>query len=178
MKHAMDGGARDVVTLRQLAETLALSSIPQDADAIEVEWLATNVAAFELGAAHAGAHPLDDEIALQLGDGTDDHDDRPTQRAAGIDLFAEADEFDIEMIQLIQHLEEVFHRPGQPVRGPDQDHIEAAAAGVLHHFIETRASSFGTADLIGILCDDLIIALNSHLLEIVELGLRVLRVAL
>jgi len=53
--HAMNGSAGDAVGLRQLGQTLTLSSVPQDADAIEVEWLATNVTAFELGAAHAGA---------------------------------------------------------------------------------------------------------------------------
>jgi hypothetical protein len=31
----------------------------------------------------------------------------------------------------------VLHRPGDPVRCPDQNHIEPAAAGVGHHGIET-----------------------------------------
>ncbi len=63
----------------------------------------------------------------------------PAQGPAGIDLLPEADELDIDPIQFIEHLEEVLHRPGQPVGSPDQDHIEAAAAGVGHHLIEAGA---------------------------------------
>ena len=91
----MNGSAGDAVGLRQLGQTLTLSSVPQDADAIEVEWLATNVTAFELGAAHAGAHSLDNEAAFQLGDDSDDHDDRSTQRPARVDLLAERDELNV-----------------------------------------------------------------------------------
>ena len=44
---------------------------------------------------HAGTDPLDDETALKFSDDTDDHDDRPAQRAAGVDLFPEADELNM-----------------------------------------------------------------------------------
>jgi hypothetical protein len=54
--------------------------------------IAADVLAFETGAPHAGAHPFDDEVALQLSDGADDNHDGPAQRAAGVDLFAETDE--------------------------------------------------------------------------------------
>ncbi len=129
---------------------------------------------FELGPAHAGAHPLDNQVAFQFSNGADNRYDRPTQRAAGIDLLAEADKLDVEMIQFIQHFEEVFYRPGQPIGGPNQDHVETAAAGVGHHFVKTRAPGFGTADPICILRNDLIVALNHHLLEIVQLRLGML----
>ncbi len=174
MKNAMDSGAGDSVGLRQLTEALSLSSIPQDAGAIELERFASNMTAFELGPAHSGAHPLDDQVSFELCNGADDHDDGAAQWTTGIDLFAETDKLDIEMIEFVQDFEEVFHRPGQTVGGPNQDHIEAAAAGVLHHFVQTRAPGFGTADLIGILPDDFVIALNRHLLEIIELGFGVL----
>ena len=108
VQNAMDGGAGDAITLGELAEALSLSSIPQDPDAIEVEWFAANVTAFELRAAHAGAHPLNNQIAFEFRDGADNHHDRPTQWAAGIDLFAETYELDIDTIQLIEHFQEVF----------------------------------------------------------------------
>ncbi len=87
MKHAMNGGSRDSITLSQLAQTLTLVAIPQDADAIEVQWSASDVSAFELGAAHAGANTLDNQVAFELHNGADNHYDRPTQWAAGVDLF-------------------------------------------------------------------------------------------
>ena len=66
-KHAMDGGAGGAIGLRELAEALPLSSVPQDADAIEIKWFAADVAAFELGATHAGAHSLCAGHVQQLG---------------------------------------------------------------------------------------------------------------
>ena len=174
MKHAMDGSAGGAIGLGELAETLTLMVIAQNAAAIEVKRLAANVTAFQLGAAHAGAHPLDNQVTFQFRNGADNHYHRPTQRAAGIDLLPETDELDVEMIQLIQHLKEVFYRSGQPIAGPDQDHVETAAAGIGHHLIETRAPGFGSADLVYILLDDLIVSLRGHLLEIVQLRLGML----
>ena len=170
----MNGGAGDMVGLRELAKALTLAAVSQDADAIEIEWFAADMPALKLGAAHSGADAFDNEAAFQLGDDSDDYDDRPTQRTAGVYLLAKTYKLDVEMIQFIEYFEKVLHGTGQPIGSPNQDHVEAAAAGVLHHFIETRAPGFGTADLICILRDDLIIALGSHLLEIVELGLGVL----
>ena len=94
----MDGGSGDAVGLRQLTQALAAVTIAQNADAIEVDRFAPDVPAFELGAAHAGAHPLYNQAAFQLGDDADDYDDRPTQRAAGVDLLAKADKLDIDPI--------------------------------------------------------------------------------
>jgi len=56
---------------------------------------------------------------FQRGDGSDDDHDGPAQRAAGVDLLAEADELEVEPVQLVQHLEEVPDRAGDPLRGPD-----------------------------------------------------------
>ncbi len=44
-----------------------------------------------------------------------------------------------EMVELIEHFEEVPDRAGHPVEGPDQHHIEAVPAGVGQQLIETGA---------------------------------------
>ena len=69
----------------QLAETLTQLAIPQDGVSIERQWLPSDVPAFEFGAAHPGPHPLDDQVALEFGDGSDDHDNSSAQRPAGVD---------------------------------------------------------------------------------------------
>ena len=107
--------------------------------------------AFEPGAPHAGADPLDDQVAFEFGDGADDDHDGAAQRAAGVDLLAEADELDVEPVQLVEHFEEVPDRPGDPVRRPDQDDIEAAAAGIPHQVIETGPARLRAGDPVGIL---------------------------
>lgn len=71
----MDGGTGCMMAPDQLAQTLAGLAIPQDGISIESERLSADVPAFELCPAHAGAHPLDDEAALELRDGADDDDD-------------------------------------------------------------------------------------------------------
>jgi hypothetical protein len=94
----VDGGAGDKIALRQLSETLAALAVPQDGVAIENKRLASDVSAFELGSPHAGAHALDNQVALEFGDGPDDDHNGPAQRATGVDLFPEADELDIEPV--------------------------------------------------------------------------------
>src|SRR5665213_3364439 len=106
-----------------------------DGRLIENKRLTSDLAPFELGAAHACPHALDDEAALQFSDGPDDDYNGPAQRSAGVDLFAEADELDVQPVQLVQDFEEVLNRPGDPVRSPDQDDIEATAAGIVHQLV-------------------------------------------
>ena len=66
-------------------------------------------------------------------------------------VLAEADELDVEPVQLVEHFEEVPDRSGDPIEGPDQDDIEAAAAGIAHQLIETRPLRLGAADPVGVL---------------------------
>ena len=56
---------------------------------------------FELCAPHAGTHPLDDQVALEFSDRPDDDHNGPAQGPSGVDLFTEADELDIEPVQLV-----------------------------------------------------------------------------
>jgi hypothetical protein len=51
------------------------------------------------------------------------------------------------MVELVEHFEEVAHGPGDPVRGPDQEHLEAAAARIPKQIIETRPASFSPGDI-------------------------------
>ena len=83
-------------------------------------------------------HPVDDEVPFEFSDGPDDDDDGPSQRAAGIKIFPEADELDVEVVEFVQHFEELPHGPRDPVRGPYRHHLEAAAASILEQVIEAQ----------------------------------------
>ena len=98
------------------------------------------------GRGHAGAHPLDDQAALQLGEGADEDEQRLAQRAAGVDLLAEADELEVEPAQLIEHLEEVLSRPGDAVAAADQDEVEPAAPGIAQQRVQAGAAGLGPRD--------------------------------
>jgi hypothetical protein len=82
--------------------------------------------------------------------------------AAGIDLLAEVDELDVEPAELVDILEDVPHRPGQPVEGPDQDHVQATAARLAHHQIQSRPARLRAADGVGLGSDDVEAAQCGH----------------
>src|SRR5690348_9280571 len=74
---------------------------------------------------------------------------------SGIDLLAEADEFDLETCHLVEHLEEVCNWPGQPVTGPNQQDIELALAGVHHQPVQAKPGGSGAGNLVFIDLDNL-----------------------
>ncbi len=90
-----DQGAADSVSAGDLAQAASSLAVADDSAAIDVQWPAPDMLALELGAPHAGAHPLDDQVAFQFGDGADDDHHRPAQRSARVDIFPEADELDL-----------------------------------------------------------------------------------
>src|ERR1035438_10483496 len=100
------------MALRYLSKTLPLGAVMLDPGVVELQRVVADVAAFKAGAPHAGAHSLDDQVAFEFGDGADDDYDGPAQRAAGIDIFPEADVLDLQPVQLVQDLKKVLHRPG------------------------------------------------------------------
>jgi hypothetical protein len=98
VQHAVDGGPRRTIGFRQLAQALPALAICKNRFSIEIERRAADVPAFKASAPHAGAHPLDDQAAFEFGDGADDDDDGPAQRAAGVDVFPERDVLDIQPV--------------------------------------------------------------------------------
>jgi hypothetical protein len=46
------------------------------------------------------------------------------------------------MVEFVQHFEEVPDRPRDSIRGPDQDHLKAAAPGILQQITETTPTRF------------------------------------
>ena len=96
------------------------------------------------------------------------------QRATRVDLLAEAEELDFKMLELVQHFKEVSDRAGDAIACPDQDHFEAAPAGIPHHFIQTRTACLHAADPVDVLLGDFVTALGGHLAKVVHLCLRVL----
>ena len=85
---------------RILAEALTLGAVLEHRSPVDIQRPATDVATFQLGPAHSGAYPFDDQVPLQLGDGADDDDDGAAQRAARVDVLPEADELDLQVVEL------------------------------------------------------------------------------
>ena len=63
-----------------LSDALTTLTVLLDGEVVQHERSSADPLAFKACAPHAGAHPLDDQTAFQLGDGADDHDDGAAQR--------------------------------------------------------------------------------------------------
>lgn len=74
--------------------------------------------AFQSGSTHAGTNTFNDQVAFELRDGADDHHDGPAQGAGRIDRLAEADELDVEVVELVQHFEQVLGGACDPIARP------------------------------------------------------------
>ena len=118
-----------------LAKTPALLAVSMDLLAVEFQRTTSDGAAFELSSPHTGTDSLDDQAAFEFSDRSDDDDDGSTQRSAGVDLLSEADELDVQPVQIVQDIEEVPSGACDAIARPDQDNIELAAASIPHHLI-------------------------------------------
>ena len=111
----MDGGTADAMRLGDLSDGLTAVPVVEVSIAIYIQRRSADAAAFETCAPHAGADTLDDQVAFEFRERSDDHDDGTAQRAAGVDIFTERDELDVEPVQLVEHFEEVPHRAGDSI---------------------------------------------------------------
>src|SRR3954454_9221579 len=109
-EHALDGCRRNAMALGDFSQALATLAILLDGGTVQHQRLAADVLTVQTCAPHTGAHPFDDQAALKLSDGADDHDYGPAQRATGVDLLPEADVLNTDAIQLVEDIEEVLHR--------------------------------------------------------------------
>jgi hypothetical protein len=140
-KDTANRGRRDPVIPGDLTQALAAAAIAENGFAVDGDGLTADVAILELGSAHAGFHSLDDQVAFELGDRTDDDDDGPAQRAGRVDALAKADELDVEAVELVQDLQEVPGGSGDAIAGPDQDNIGSPeAARTLFSVLTARQS--------------------------------------
>jgi len=72
LEYALDCSRLDAMTFGDLAQALALAAFAVDCFTVQYQRIASDVPAFETGAPHAGADPLDNQVAFELGDGSDD----------------------------------------------------------------------------------------------------------
>lgn len=92
----------------ELPRAPSLSAVTDDGVAIEIQRPAPDVAALETGTPHADLDSLDDQVAFEFSDRSDDDNDGAAVRAVRIDVLIERKEPDFEPVQFIQDLEEVF----------------------------------------------------------------------
>ena len=168
-------GPGDAMSFGDRAQAVAAGPIAEHRSPIDLSGPATDVPAFELGSPHAGPDTLDDQVPFEFGNRGDDDHHGAAERTAGIQIFAIAGKLDVEPIQFVENLEEVFHASRQTIAAPDQKHIELAAAGILEELIEGRAPGSDAADaVVTVFVHDFPFALPGQLAQIELLIFRML----
>jgi hypothetical protein len=136
------------VHLGQLAQTEAMGTITEQGFPVNVEPRTADILAFQLSSPHTGPHALNNKVTFQFGNSADDDHHGAAQWTARVELFTEADELQVEVVQLIEYFQEVPDGACDTIARPHQDYIEAATTGIGHHLVETRAAGFGSRDLV------------------------------
>ena len=126
------------------------------------------------GPGHAGAHPLTDQRALELGEARHHTEHQLALRGRGVDVLLVADEVDAERPELHERVDERLGRAGEAVVAPDQDDVDRALAHGLHEALELRPVVVGARGEVDELDGDLKAAARGVLAELAQLGLGIL----
>jgi len=97
-------------------------------------------------ARHTSLDPLDDDVPFKLSHSTKDREDHFAHRRRGIDGLVEADELDIEGLELFQGSDQVACTAGEPIEPGDQDSVDLTTSGCFHQPIESWSAILGPAD--------------------------------
>jgi hypothetical protein len=95
-----------------ISQALASSAFLKNSDPIDFEWPPADMPSLQPSPAHPCPYSFDDEIPFEFCDSAEDDRDGPPEWPASIKILLEADELDVEMVELV---EEMAHGPGDPV---------------------------------------------------------------
>jgi hypothetical protein len=82
---------------------------------IYIQSCSSNLPALKFCPSHATFNALNDQTSFEFADRSDNDDHGATQWAGGINVFAETDECDVQVVEFIQNFEKVLYRPRHPV---------------------------------------------------------------
>lgn len=71
----------------------------------------------------SGPCPLADQLALELGESTEDMEDEFSAAGRGVNLLGQAPEADPPLRERVHQLDQVRERPSEPVKSPDDEHV-------------------------------------------------------
>lgn len=78
------------------------------------------------GRCQSGLRPLADQVALELSQRTKELKDQSASAGRGVKSLLKTDKTHALRFQLLDHFDEVFQRPPQPVKPPDNEAVSAA----------------------------------------------------
>jgi hypothetical protein len=119
-----------VVLFRNFGQTHPPTAVGNNRNSVDVERRSTNSSSFHFRSPHTGANALDDKTFFKLGNRTDNNDYRPAQWASRVNIFAQTNELDAEMGQLVEYFQEMANASRHSIEGSNEDDVEAMAPGI------------------------------------------------
>ena len=140
---------------------------------VERDSRSAGVLPVSLRPADAREDALLDEVALVGGEGSEQVEQQPSRGRRGVNArVPDGDEADAEVLQLVEHLQEVLPAAAEPVEFPHHDEVEVPATSGIHQAVECgsrcRRPAHAVIDVLG---DDVPPALTGDLAEFMELKL-------
>jgi hypothetical protein len=157
-----------------LRQRLPRTAVANDLLTINVEWSTANPSSFQFRSTHASPDALDNQTSFEFGNRSNDYRQSFAKRSGSIDVLAETNEFDAQVIQFIEHFQKMPHASGHSVECSNEHNIEFVPPSIGHKLVEARALGFRAANDIAIFAHDFISALSCHCAQIIKLRLGML----
>ena len=141
---AADGGSGHVVFLCNAGQRHSRVAIRDNLCPVDAERRSTDSSAFQLRSAHSCSNPFDDQTFLKLRNRTHNHDYRTAQRASRVNIFAQANELDVEVAQFVEYFQEMANASRHPIERRNEHDVEAMSPSICQQLIEARAFQFRT----------------------------------
>jgi hypothetical protein len=157
-----------------LAQTQAAFPAIQYPLTVNPQRRAPDLPSFHPRPPHTRLDSFDYGLPLDLRDCAHDDDHRPTERASGVDVLSQADKLDAEMIQFVEHFQEVADVSRYPVERGHEHNVKAAASRVRQKLVKSGPLRFRAANGVGVLADDLESPLRCQLPQVENLVFEML----
>jgi hypothetical protein len=98
------------------------------------------------GSFQSSDNTLANDVALQLGDGTNNGENHLSHRRGGIDRFTQANEVNTQCLKFVQRSNEMPRAPSESVESKHYNGIEFPIPRVFHELVKLRTAIFASAN--------------------------------
>jgi hypothetical protein len=132
-------------------QTHSRAAVANNLRSIDLERRTTYSSTFQFRSSHPGFDSFDDQTLLELGNRTHNHDDRSTQWTGRVDIFADADELDLEVVQLVEHFQEMADISSDAVKRRNDHNVKSVSPSIRQQLIESTSFGLRAGNCVGIL---------------------------
>jgi len=102
------------------------------------------------GALQSGDGAFLQPLAFELTQGRQDRQLEPTAGGPEVKALLQRHERDVQLLEILEHRQQVFQVPSNSIQGPAHDHVESRTTRIEEQPIETRPPVLRPAHLVGV----------------------------